>query len=143
MDAKGTAEALEFTSPPMPEGRGAGTILLVEDEDAVRRLAKRILEGSGYRVIEARDGAAGLMAAGAHSGTIDMVLTDVVMPGMSGQELSSRMVALRPGVKVLYVSGYAEDAVKEHGKLLPNTAFLQKPLSPAALINKVREVLSS
>jgi PAS domain S-box-containing protein len=141
-EAAGTPEAPEAAPPPMPEGRGAGTILLVEDEDAVRRLTKRVLEGSGYKVLEARDGQAALKAVAAYAETINMVVTDVVMPGMSGQELSSRLVALRPGLNVLYVSGYTDEAVKDHGMLLPNTAFLQKPFSPAALINKVREVLT-
>jgi PAS domain S-box-containing protein len=139
--AQGKAEEPDTLQTHVPETVAAGTILLVEDEEAVRKLARRVLEGSGYKVLEARDGKAALNAVAAHPGPLDLVLTDVVMPGMSGQELSARLVAQRPGLNVLYVSGYTDDAILQHGRLLPNTAFLQKPFSPATLVSKVQEVL--
>jgi len=139
--AQGKVEEPDTLQIHVPDTVAAGTILLVEDEEAVRKLARRVLEGSGYKVLEARDGKAALSAVAAHPGPLDLVLTDVVMPGMSGQELSARLVAQRPGLNVLYVSGYTDDAILQHGRLLPNTAFLQKPFSPATLVSKVQEVL--
>ena len=139
--AQGKPEEPDALQTHVSDRVAAGTILLVEDEEAVRKLARRVLEGSGYKVLEARDGKAALNAVAAHPGPLDLVLTDVVMPGMSGQELSARLVAQQPGLNVLYVSGYTDDAILQHGRLLPNTAFLQKPFSPATLVSKVQEVL--
>jgi CheY-like chemotaxis protein len=130
-------EALATTAPP----RGEGTILLVEDEEAVRRLARRVLEGAGYRVLEAANGEQALTLMGGWGSDLDLVITDVIMPGMSGQELSARLREARPTLKILYVSGYTDDAILQHGKLLPNTAFLQKPFSPVSLSQGVRDVL--
>ncbi len=123
-------------------GRGEGTLLLVEDEEGVRRLARRVLEAVGYRVFEAPNGDEALRLARQWSGPLDLVVTDVIMPGMSGQELSVRLRELRPGLRILYVSGYTDDAILQHGNLLPNTAFLQKPFSPASLVARVRDVLA-
>jgi CheY-like chemotaxis protein len=125
------------TAPP----RGEGTILLVEDEEAVRRLARRVLEGAGYRVIEAANGEQALALIRDWSGDLDLVITDVIMPGMSGQELSARLREARPTLRILYVSGYTDDAILQHGRLLPNTAFLHKPFSPVSLSQGVRDVL--
>jgi len=131
-----------FPPPPaLPDESGQGTILLVEDEEAVRRLARRILEGVGYRILEAADGAEALAVAEAWQGELDLVITDVIMPEMSGQELSSRLREDAPGLRILYVSGYTDDAILQHGALLPNTAFLQKPFTPAALVQRVADVL--
>ncbi len=136
--------ALETADAPAATGavaRAEGTILLVEDEEAVRRLARRVLEGVGYQVLEAASGPDALLLADGWQGKLDLVVTDVIMPGMSGQELSARLRERRPGLRILYVSGYTDDAILQHGTLLPNTAFLQKPFSPGSLAQRVREVL--
>jgi two-component system cell cycle sensor histidine kinase/response regulator CckA len=121
--------------------RGAETVLLVEDEDAVRMLTRIVLEESGYTVLEAADGAEALKAAGAHAGPIHLLISDVVMPGAGGPEVAARLLARRPGLKVLFLSGYTDDAVVRHGILQDKVNFLQKPFSVAALARKVREVL--
>jgi signal transduction histidine kinase/ActR/RegA family two-component response regulator len=131
-----------------PEARVAGTggsetVLLTEDEDAVRLLAKRVLTRSGYRVLAARGGAEALELAEQHEGEIHLLLTDVVMPGMSGRELAQRLLPLRPGIRLLFTSGYTEDAIVRHGVSGQETAFLPKPFAPASLAQKVREVLDS
>ena len=116
-------------------------MLVVEDEDAVRRIVKIALESTGYRVIEARNGTEALEAARTHAGAIHIVVTDVVMPEMSGRELAERIAKDLPGVRILYMSGYTDDAVVRHGIVESGVAFLQKPFSPLALARKVREVL--
>jgi CheY-like chemotaxis protein len=121
--------------------RGAETILLVEDEREVRALARDILKARGYTVLEASDGTDALQISERHPGTIHLVLTDLVMPGMSGRELVSRLTILRPGVAVLYMSGYTDDAMAHHDVLDPPVAFLLKPMAPDALARKVREIL--
>jgi CheY-like chemotaxis protein len=124
-------------------GKGTETILLVEDEDAVRRLVRDVLRFGGYTVLEAPGGAQALEAAGCHEGPIHLLLTDVVMGGMSGRELAERLRAARPDTRVLYMSGYTEDAIIRHGVQAAQTAFIGKPFSPAALAAKVKEVLSA
>jgi PAS domain S-box-containing protein len=121
-------------------GRGE-TILLVEDAQRVRAVVKEILEMSGYVVLEARHGAEALEVSGRHGGTIHLLVTDVVMPQMSGRELAQRLATLRPQLKVLYMSGYTDDAIVRHGVLASGIAFLSKPFTPDALALKVREVL--
>jgi CheY-like chemotaxis protein len=106
----------------------------------VRDAARQILERFGYTVIEASNGAAALGAA-LRSGQIDLLLTDVVMPEMSGRELAELFNRIRPEVPVLFMSGYTDDAIVRHGLLRPSIAYLQKPFSPDALARKVREVL--
>ncbi len=120
---------------------GSETVLLVEDEDSVRELVRETLKSRGYTVVEASDGVAGLNVAEAYQGTIHILITDVVMPGMSGRELAKRILAARPEIKVLYLSGYTEDAIIHEGALEAGTAFLQKPFTLHALARKVREVL--
>jgi len=136
--------ALETAGPvglsPSHSG-GSETVLLVEDEESVRQLVRETLESKGYKVLEADNGDAALQIASRHSGKIDMLITDVVMPGMSGRELSARLCASCPQTKVLYLSGYTEDAIVHEGVIDPDTAFLQKPFTLQALSRKVREVL--
>jgi two-component system cell cycle sensor histidine kinase/response regulator CckA len=121
--------------------RGSETVLLVEDEDAVRTLTRRILEGFGYSILEARKGEAALELARRHSQPIHLLLTDVVMPDMGGPELAERMRRVRPDTKVLFMSGYTDDAVVRHGIIANGVHFLQKPFTPEALARKVRETL--
>ncbi|MEX1170210.1 MAG: PAS domain S-box protein [Chloroflexota bacterium] len=121
--------------------RGHETILLAEDEESVRRLTAMLLERSGYRVISAPDGTAALDAAGAHDGRIDLLLTDVIMPGLNGRQLADRFAAIHPEARVLYMSGYAGEALSAQGVLDTSVAFLAKPFVPAELARKVREVL--
>jgi signal transduction histidine kinase len=122
--------------------RGSETVLLVEDEPLVRDLAHRLLKQQGYNVLEAANGVQALRVAQEHAGeTIHLLQTDVVMPQMGGKELANQLKILRPEVKVLYTSGYTDDAIVHHGVLEPGINFLQKPFSPATLAQKVREVL--
>jgi PAS domain S-box-containing protein len=124
--------------PPAP---GTETILLVEDEEGVATLARRVLERQGYTVLRARDGAEAVALGRARAGTIDLLVTDVVMPGMGGPESAGLLQQVRPGLRVLFVSGYADRAA--HRILDPNVPYLQKPFSPDALARKVREVLDA
>jgi two-component system cell cycle sensor histidine kinase/response regulator CckA len=119
------------------------TILLVEDEDQVRAVVLRILARAGYVVLDAKSGADALALAGDHQGRIDLLLTDVVMPKMSGPELAARLQAQRPETAVLCMSGYTDDAVLRHGILEGEMAFIHKPLTPNALLDKVRDVLAA
>jgi CheY-like chemotaxis protein len=137
---EGTPENTEV-QPASTTPRASGLILLVEDEEAVRRLARRVLENVGYRVLEAASGFEALTLVERLDQPLDLVVTDVIMPGMSGQELSARLRATHPTLRILYVSGYTDDTILQHGNLLPNTAFLQKPFSPASLTERVREVI--
>jgi CheY-like chemotaxis protein len=123
--------------------RGSETVLLVEDAQAVREVNRRILVRGGYAVLEAGDGQEALRVAGQHRGPIHLLLTDVVMPGLGGRQLVEQLSALHPEMKVLYVSGYPDDAVLRHGVREGEVHFLQKPFSPSALARKVREVLDA
>ncbi|WP_338030243.1 PAS domain-containing protein [Fimbriiglobus ruber] len=121
--------------------RGAETVLVVEDEDGVRTLVLLILQTHGYKVLAATDGKDALRVVERHQGAIDLLLTDVVMPGMGGREVAQTLQLRFPQMKVLYTSGYTDDAVVRHGILQEETAFLQKPYSLQSLANKVRQVL--
>jgi signal transduction histidine kinase len=123
---------------------GSETILLVEDAEWVRTLARQVLESAGYRVLEAGNADAAIKLCDSINGDrIDLLLTDVVMPGMSGNDMSRILLAKHPGMPVLYMSGYTDDAIVQHGVLEAGINFLQKPFTPAALASKVREVLDS
>jgi len=128
--------------PPSPS-RGSETVLLVEDEAAVRQFARRALESSGYCVLAAADGAEAMATALSHPGPIHVLVTDVVMPGMGGPELARRLSQQRSTLRVLFCSGYTDDASVREGVREAGTAFLQKPFSPEELIRKVRDVLSA
>jgi two-component system, cell cycle sensor histidine kinase and response regulator CckA len=116
----------------------AETVLLVDDEDALRRLLREMLSAYGYQVLEASDGAQALKICQQHAGRIDLLLSDVKMPGMTGPELALRLACMRPDMKLLYISGYATDAIPHYDL---STPFLAKPFSPDTLVRKVREVL--
>jgi PAS domain S-box-containing protein len=120
---------------------GTEVILLAEDDERVRNLVRAVLEGYGYRVLEAEDGGAALSISARHEGPIHLLLTDVVMPKMSGRELAGRLARVRPGMKVLYMSGYTDESIVHHGVLDADTPFIQKPFEPEALARKVRELL--
>jgi PAS domain S-box-containing protein len=122
--------------------KGSETILFVEDEQSVRELVCDYLRGNGYTVLEAPEGTEALKVAAAHSGAIHILITDVVMPHLSGPELAAQIGAVRQGLKVLFVSGYTDDTVFRHGVLEGGVAYLQKPFNLKALAQKIREVLS-
>jgi PAS domain S-box-containing protein len=140
-------QAVELIAPtqvPVDElSRGSETILLAEDEEAVRSFARGLLESRGYEVLEAKGAHEALEVGGRYKKRIHLLLTDVVMPHMSGAELVKHLAPLHPETKVLYMSGYADHAVVHHGLLDPGTVFLQKPFTPHTLARKLREVLDS
>ncbi len=122
---------------------GSETILLVEDDASVRTLARRTLETAGYRVLEARDGEEALAVAGASVEAFALILTDVIMPGLRGPALVQRLTGIRPGLKVLYMSGYTDTVVRSEGLLEPGRNLLEKPFTPAALLRSVRHALDA
>jgi two-component system, cell cycle sensor histidine kinase and response regulator CckA len=122
--------------------RGSETVLLVEDEEGVRQLAREYLETSGYTVVEAEDGHTALELAAMSVAPIHLLMTDVIMPGISGRELAERIAKIRPGIKVLYMSGYTDQAVVHHGILENGAVLLQKPFTMATLASKLREILA-
>jgi len=122
---------------------GSGTILLVEDEDMVRQVASRILTRHGYTVLEAASGRDALVVSREHAGPIHLMLTDVVMPGMSGWETAENLKPQRPKMKVLFMSGHTENTIVHHGVLDPGVAFIQKPFKYNVLAQKIREMLDA
>ena len=133
-------------STPVPRGeprRGTETVALVEDQEALRQVVHELLEESGYTVIDGPSPEAALMAAEAHPGPIHLLITDLIMPRISGREAASRLQAVRPNVKVLYMSGYTGTAAEHHGPLETRHAFIQKPFGLDTLLRKVREVLDA
>jgi PAS domain S-box-containing protein len=140
-----TDEATQASASSRPPGcrtnHGSETILLVEDDDRVRLLARTILRKYGYNVLEAQSGGDALLLCEQHPSTVHLLLTDVVMPRMSGRQLAERLLAIRPDMKVLYMSGYSSDPVMRDGILNATIAFIQKPITPEALGRKVRETL--
>jgi CheY-like chemotaxis protein len=123
--------------------RGTETVLVVEDAPAVRAVTRQVLERQGYTILEAPNGEAALQVAATHDGPIHLLLTDVVMPVLSGRLLAERLVQLRPETRVLYTSGYTDDSIVRHGILEAGIAYLQKPFTPDSLARKVRTVLDS
>jgi len=142
--AAGTVDQLpEPTNLDRPSLIGTETILLVEDEERVRLLVRAILTKFGYIVLDAQSGGDALLLCEQHPDTIDLLLTDVVMPRMSGRQLAERLALIRPQLKVLYMSGYTSDAVLRHGVRDATIAFIQKPITPGLLVRRVREALDS
>jgi two-component system cell cycle sensor histidine kinase/response regulator CckA len=140
---EGPVEAIETPKALPRSRRGDETILVVEDDDAVRRMTREFLKIKGYTVVEARSAADAIQFMEGHNESVDLVLTDVLMPGMKGRELVERLEKLRSGMKVLYMSAYTEDAAINIGVLNPGTEFIEKPFGPDELADKVREVLGA
>jgi CheY-like chemotaxis protein len=126
-----------LAAPP----RGNQTILVVEDTGWLREVIQRGLRAFGHTVLEAAHGEEAIQLAETYQETIHLLLSDLVLPGISGRRLAARLGALKPGIKLLYMSGYPAETVVQHGVLDPGTAFIQKPFPPGALARKVREVL--
>jgi CheY-like chemotaxis protein len=141
LDQTASAVEPEAGLPDMPAG--TETVLLVEDEEAVRALARQVLEMNGYTVLAAGHGGEALLLGEQRQEQIHLLVTDVIMPHMSGQELAERLTVLHPEMKILYMSGYTDQAIARHGVLEPGLFFLQKPFSPNALVQKAREVLDT
>ena len=129
-------------APAEPAARGAGTVLVVEDDEQLRRLTHRALANEGYVVLEADRGRTALELARRHTGTIDLLLTDIVMPDTNGRKLAETLRTARPGLRVLFMSGYPDGAIVNHGMLGPADAYLSKPFTTEAIARKVREVLA-
>jgi two-component system, cell cycle sensor histidine kinase and response regulator CckA len=122
---------------------GTETVLLVEDEAAVRKLLRRVLQSCGYTILEARDRQEASAIAQQHSGWIDLLVTYLMMPKMSGRELAERLAQIRPEMRILLVSGYTDEMVIRQGVLQASVTFLQKPFTPISLARKIREVLDA
>jgi PAS domain S-box-containing protein len=141
-----TDAVAEDAAPPLPvagSGGGEETLLIVEDQADVRRLTISILKANGYRLLEAENAEQALRLSADFAGGIDLLITDVIMPGLNGRQLADRLVKERPGLKVLYTSGYAADVIALPGSLEPGTAYLPKPFGAEQLAAKVREVLGT
>jgi CheY-like chemotaxis protein len=138
------ADAVERTESagPAVAAPGSGTILLVEDEDVVRELARRVLERQGYTVLTCANGGEAIEVAETDDRRIDLLLTDVVMPGLRGYEVAQRVAASRPEIKILYMSGYAEDALVGRAQI-NGSALIEKPFAIDALAKRVREALDA
>ncbi len=135
-----TATSTKLPSAPL-RSTGTETILVVEDGEALREVARRTLDSAGYTVLTAGDGEEALLTSAEHAGDIHLLLTDVVMPGMGGRVLAEALIKTRPALRVLYMSGYTDDAIVHHGVIDPGTHFLGKPFAGAELLRKVGEVL--
>jgi DNA-binding NtrC family response regulator len=135
------AQPVEAGSPPAKARRGSETILLVEDDEMVRNVVREALIREGYRLMDSADPLEAQGIAEKHRGRIHLLITDVVMPKVSGRELADAIVDRRPDTRVLFMSGYTDTAIVNSGILDREAAFLQKPFTPAALVQKVRDVL--
>jgi DNA-binding response OmpR family regulator len=135
------ADGKQASQSRQPIALGSETILLVEDDEMVRDLTRTTLEESGYKVLPAPDGEEALRICEQHPERIHLLLTDVVMPGMSGRAVADRLTTLRPQMLVLYMSGYTEDAIVHRGVLNQGVNFIEKPFAPDSLTRRVREML--
>ena len=135
------AEEYQRPTDEFKTAEGTETILLVEDEEMLRKLARQTLAGYGYRILEAEDGDEATVLSAQHEGAIQLLLTDVIMPGMNGRELANRLLETRPTLRVLFMSGYTDDAIVHQHALESSANFIQKPFSPDSLAQKVRKVL--
>lgn len=138
---EGDAESLEKEGSSADTPTGSETILIVEDDEMIRKIARTTLQHYGYRILEAQEGQEALKISHEHKEPIHLIVTDVVMPRMSGPEFAQRMKYLRPETRVLYMSGYADEAIFRHEVLAPGVNFIEKPFSPEGLARKVREVI--
>jgi PAS domain S-box-containing protein len=136
-----TAQPLEQEEPDQLILHGGETIVLAEDSESLREMAREYLQSVGFTVLEAASGVEALQRAKEYAGTIHLLLTDVVMPGMSGPELARQMASLHPGIKVIFTSGYTDDAIARQGVIDPTVDFIQKPYRPKALAQKIQQVL--
>jgi len=139
--ASGPADSVAHDHAPVSRHRGVETILLAEDDEQVRELASEALSAAGYSVLAAETPQAAISICRDHAARIDLLLTDVVMPIIGGRELARQLTAIRPDLRVLYMSGYTPQAILHHGELEANTFFIQKPFTPSSLAAKIREVL--
>jgi CheY-like chemotaxis protein len=135
-------DTVSSPAPAMSTIKGTETILLVEDDEQVRAVACSILRRQGYRVLEAANGGEALMVCEQHPASIHLLLSDVILPKISGRQIAERLGALRPDMKVLFMSGYTDEAILQQGVLESDVAYLQKPITPEKLTRAVREVLS-
>jgi CheY-like chemotaxis protein len=140
---EGAVETVETSVAPAGAVRGSETILLVEDDAGIRRLVRQVLAERGYWVLEAIDGKHAIQISEQNTVPIHLLVTDLVMPEMSGRDLAEHLKPSRPNMKVIFMSGYTDKAIVHRGELDPGTAFLQKPFTPDALARKVREVLDA
>jgi CheY-like chemotaxis protein len=134
-------EQTRQVAPPIDKSQNFETVLVAEDEEIVRELVCDVLEEQGYNVLRAADGIAALRTAGEFDGHIDLLVTDVIMPHMNGPELAERLSAVRPEMKILFVTGYSDNDIGNHGVLDPRIQLLQKPFTPEVLARKIRDVL--
>ncbi|HEX2095479.1 MAG TPA: response regulator [Longimicrobiaceae bacterium] len=132
-----------MTDGPAASWNGSFTLLLTEDEDAVRAPLVRFLRRRGFSVLEARSGREALEVSQQHEGKIDLLVTDLIMPGMNGRELAERVAVGRPEIQIVYISGYNDDEIARRGLVDVRTVFLQKPFAPSQLVEVVEELLRS
>jgi len=140
---KGAAEPEGKEQSPVDDPIGSGTVLIVEDDNGLRKLAQEVLQNYGYRLLVAENGEDALRVSKEHNGPIHLLLTDVIMPKMGGKKLAERLQPLYPQMKVIYMSGYTDNAIVHHGVLAPELNFIQKPFTPEGLARKVKKALGS
>jgi CheY-like chemotaxis protein len=139
----GSGQTAVVKAEQLPVPGGIETVLLVEDEESVRHMAQEILQLNGYSVLDASNGNEAIKVSAQHHGVIDLMVTDVVMPLLGGRQLAEKLALTRPDMRVLYMSGYTDDAIVRHGVLDGRASFLEKPFTPDAFARKIREVLAS